>query len=146
MVLLIQRVLESKIFVEEKLFSSTDKGLLIFVCFKKDDLKNQPDFDKVVKKVINFRIFEDENRKFNKSIEDVKGEIMLVSQFTLASRNFDGNRPSFDDSLPYEEAKILFEKLYEKFNEKIKTEKGSFGKYMKVHLVNDGPATFILEF
>jgi len=71
---------------------------------------------------------------------------MLVSQFTLASRNFDGNRPSFDDSLRFEDAKILFEKLYIKFSEKIKTQKGSFGDYMEVHLVNDGPATFILEF
>ncbi len=146
MVLLLQRVLESKIFVDGKIFSNTGKGLLIFVCFKNEDLKKDIDFERVVKKVLNFRVFEDENKKFNRSIEDVKGEIMLVSQFTLASRNFDGNRPSFDDSLRFEDAKILFEKLYIKFSEKIKTQKGIFGDYMEVHLVNDGPATFILEF
>jgi len=138
--------LESKIFVDGHIFSTTGKGLLIFVCFKKDDMKKHIDFEKVVQKVLNFRIFEDENKKFNRSIKDIKGEIMLVSQFTLASRNFDGNRPSFDDSLRFEDAKILFQNLYEKFSENIKTEKGSFGDYMEVHLINDGPATFILEF
>lgn len=146
MILLIQRVSESKIFVENELFSSIGKGLLVFVCFKKGDDFSTLNFERIVNKVINFRIFEDENKKFNLSVKDVDGKIMLVSQFTLASRNFEGNRPSFDDALEYDKAKNLFEKLYLKFNETVLTEKGSFGDYMQVQLTNEGPATFLLEF
>ncbi len=146
MILLIQRVSESKIFVENELFSSIEKGLLVFVCSKKNDAPSSLDFERVVNKVLNFRIFEDEKGKFNLSVKDVNGQVMLVSQFTLASRNFDGNRPSFDDSLEYDKAKDLFEKLYLKFKENIPTEKGSFGNYMRIQVVNEGPATFILEF
>lgn len=144
MKVIVQRVIESSVTIDGKLYSKIDKGLLILVGFTFGD--NQEKIDKMVKKIINLRIFEDNNKRLNLSIKDIHGSIMSVSQFTLYSDTNKGNRPSFVSALPYEEALVL----YETFNKKLSCEidnvkTGIFGSDMKVELINDGPVTIIME-
>lgn len=144
MKVIVQRVIESSVTINGKLYSKIDNGLLLLVGFTFGD--NQEKIDKMVKKIINLRIFEDNNKKLNLSIKDINGSIMSVSQFTLYSDTNKGNRPSFVSALPYEEALVL----YETFNQKLSCEidnvkTGIFGSDMKVELINDGPVTIIME-
>ena len=130
--------------VDGKIVSEIGKGLLVLLGAEKGDTEALADY--LAKKIVNLRIFPDEKDKMNVSIKDVVGEVLVVSQFTLASYIKKGNRPSFSDAL---EEKIA-EKLYEKFVDDIKSEglrvrKGVFKARMEVSLVNDGPVTFILE-
>ena len=141
---MLQRVKKASVVVDGKIVSEIGKGLLVLLGAEKGDTEALADY--LAKKIVNLRIFPDENDKMNVSIKDVVGEVLVVSQFTLASYIKKGNRPSFSDAL---EEKIA-EKLYEKFVDDIKSEglrvrKGVFKARMEVSLVNDGPVTFILE-
>ena len=142
--IVLQRVKKASVVVDGKIVSEIGKGLLVLLGAEKGDTEALADY--LAKKIVNLRIFPDENDKMNVSIKDVVGEVLVVSQFTLASYIKKGNRPSFSDAL---EEKIA-EKLYEKFVDNIKSEglrvrKGVFKARMEVSLVNDGPVTFILE-
>ncbi len=141
---LIQRVKQASVTIKGKLFSSITYGILIFLGIEKTDTIENA--QKLAEKLINLRIFEDENEKMNKSLLDTKGEILVVSQFTLAGDCKKGTRPSFDKAASAEKA----EKLYEDFVKIIsqyglKVETGKFQAMMDVSLINDGPVTFMVE-
>ena len=144
MKVLIQRVKNSSVTIENKLYSSIEKGLLALVGIEKDDTIDN--IQKAAKKIVNLRIFPDENNKMNLSLLDVGGEMLIVSQFTLCGDCKKGTRPSFDKSAP----PAIANELYEEFvNEVatygIKTKTGKFAAMMDVSLINDGPVTFMIE-
>lgn len=144
MKVLIQRVLSSSVTVKDKIVGKIDKGLLLFVGFTEGDSEKEIDY--MVDKVINLRIFDDENGVMNKSLLDVKGSILSISQFTLYADASKGRRPSYIKALGGDYASVL----YNKFNQKLKDtnipiEEGIFGADMKVNLINDGPITIMLE-
>lgn len=144
MKILVQKVLNASVTVNKQLVSQINQGFLLFIGVEKGDTQTQADF--LAKKIANLRIFEDENNKMNLSIQDVKGEILAVSQFTLASDLSRGNRPGFDSAARPEEAKLLYEYFVaqlQTYNLPVQT--GIFQADMKVALTNDGPCTFILE-
>ena len=141
--ILIQRCLESSVKVDNKIVGSIEGGLVLFVCFKKDD--NDKDIDYMINKIINLRIFEDETGIMNKSILEVQKEILSISQFTLYAETRKGNRPSYINSLNGSEAIKLYNLFNEKLSEYLNVETGMFGTDMKVNLVNDGPVSIILE-
>ncbi len=143
--ILIQRVTEASVLVDQKEKSRIEKGLLVFVGI--EDTDNEKDVDYLCKKTVNLRIFDDEKGIMNKSVIDIDGEILVVSQFTLHASTKKGNRPSYiraakpNHSIPiYEE---FCEKLSQLMNKEIKT--GIFGAYMTVSLVNDGPVTIWID-
>ncbi len=140
---IVQKCLNSSVKVEEKMISSIDKGLLILVGFTHDD--TEKDIDYLVKKIIHLRIFEDENHIMNKSILDEKKEILCISQFTLYGDTTKGNRPSYYNAMKAEEAILLYDLFCQKLNQFVITKKGVFGADMKVHLVNDGPTTILID-
>ena len=140
---LVQKVLEASVSVDNKLINKIDSGLLLFVGFTHTD--NETVIDQMVNKVINLRIFEDENGVMNKSLLDVGGEILSISQFTMYANTKKGNRPSYIDAMPGSESSKLYDIFNEKLNEHIKTCGGVFGADMKISLINDGPTTIILE-
>lgn len=145
MKVLIQRVKHASVTIDSQLYSSIYNGILAFVGIEKGDSVEQ--IEKAAKKVTNLRIFEDEDGKMNRSLVDTKGEILIVSQFTLCGDCKKGTRPSFDKSAPPE----IANKLYEEFISKIKNyginvKTGQFGAMMDVELINDGPVTFMLDF
>ena len=120
------------------------KGFVILLGLTHDDTKKEIDY--LVKKIINLRIFEDENNKMNYSIQDINGSILLVSQFTLYANTKEGNRPSFTDSMKYDEAYKLYNAFIDKLKEtNIPVETGEFGEDMKVNIENDGPVTIIID-
>lgn len=142
MICLIQRVKRAEVKVEGKIISSINYGMLIFIGFEKTDKEEL--FEKAIDKILNLRIFDDEEGKLNKSILDIKGEILLVSQFTLAADIKRGRRPSFENAMEPEKSITFFEKFFEKLRcSKLKIEKGQFGAKMEVSLTNDGPVTII---
>lgn len=144
MKVLLQRVKRASVTIDEKLFSSINHGILALVGIEKGDTIEQ--VNKLADKVFKLRIFEDENGKMNRSILDVKGEMLVVSQFTLSGDCKKGTRPSFDRSAPPDIANSLYEEFIEKIkNYGIKTGTGKFGAMMDVELINDGPVTFMLE-
>ena len=140
---LVQKVLEASVSVDNKLINKIDSGLLLFVGFTHTD--NETVIDQMVNKVINLRIFEDENDVMNKSILDVGGEILSISQFTLQADTKKGNRPSYINAMRGEDAIKLYELFNEELNKEIKTYPGVFGADMEVQIVNDGPTTIILD-
>ena len=140
----IQRVTESSVKVDDKIIGQIGKGFMVLIGVGQEDTKEIA--DKLIKKMIGLRIFEDENGKTNLSLADVNGELLLISQFTLYANCKRGNRPSFIESGD----PALAEELYEYINSKCKenvpvVEKGSFGADMKVSLINDGPFTIVLD-
>ena len=140
----VQRVEKAHVEVNNKTVGKIDNGLLLLVGFTHNDTEKEIDW--MVNKVINLRIFDDENGVMNKSILDSNGSILSVSQFTLYADSSKGNRPSYINAMPGDKSI----KLYEEFNTKLKeknihTETGIFGADMKVSLINDGPITIILE-
>ena len=143
MKVLVQRSLESSVSVDNKVVGSIDKGLVLLVGFTHTDMSE--DIDCLVKKVVNLRIFDDENGVMNKSILDVGGSILSISQFTLYADTKKGNRPSYINAMGGENATKLYDEFNQKLSEYVKVEKGVFGADMKVSITNDGPVTIILE-
>lgn len=143
MKIVVQRVISSSVEVEGKVVGRCGKGLMILVSFTQGDSEKEIDY--MVKKVLNLRIFDDENGIMNKSILDVGGSILSISQFTLYGDATKGNRPSYVKALNGEEAIKLYDSFNTKLGKEIKVETGIFGSEMKVSLINDGPITIILE-
>ena len=145
MKVVIQRVKESSVEIDNKIKAEIGKGLLVLIGISQKD--NKLDVEWLVNKVLNIRIFNDSDGIMNKSIIDIKGEILIISQFTLMALTKKGNRPSYIKSASHEIAIPLYNyfiKLLEsKLNNKIKT--GIFGADMKVRLINDGPVTIIID-
>lgn len=144
MIGLLQRVKNASVTVNEQVIGAVKQGLLVLVCAEKGDSAEQ--CEKLAKKVLAYRIFEDENGKMNKSVSDIGGEILIVSQFTLAANTAKGLRPSFTPAADPETGKRLYEHFIEKIKESgLKTETGQFGANMQVALINDGPVTIWLK-
>ena len=143
MKVVIQRALASSVEVDNKLINKIEKGMVILVGVNVEDTSE--DVDYLVRKTLNLRIFDDENGVMNKSILDVGGEILSISQFTLQASTKDGNRPSYINAMKGEEAVKLYEEYNKKLNEKVKTYPGVFGAEMKVSITNDGPITIIID-
>ena len=142
MKVVIQRVDSSSVKVNMDEISSIDNGLLILWGVEVDSIE---DVNILTEKILNLRIFSDEEGKMNKSIVDVQGSILLVSQFTLLADVSKGNRPSFIKSENPEKAKLLLKSAIKNFSEKVQVKEGEFGAFMKVELINDGPVTILLE-
>ncbi len=140
---LVQRSKESSVAVEGSIVGKIDKGLVLFVCFTHTD--TEVEVEKLVKKVLNLRIFDDEKGVMNKSILDVGGSILSVSQFTLYANTTKGNRPSYVEALNGSEAIKLYNLFNEKLREQIEVQTGVFGADMQVSITNDGPITIYLE-
>lgn len=140
----IQRVKSASVTIDNQLYSSIDNGILVLLGVEKGDTEQEAQF--LANKISKLRIFEDENNKMNLSVKDVLGEILVVSQFTLAGDCKKGTRPSFDKAeLPYA-ANMLYEKFVCFIKEEgLEVKTGKFAAMMDVALVNDGPVTFILE-
>lgn len=143
MKVVVQRVKEAKVEVDDKVTGKIDKGLLLLVGFTKGD--NEEKIDYMINKILNLRIFDDENGIMNLSVKDINGSILSVSQFTLYADTKKGKRPSYINALNSKEATVLYDLFNKKLKDKINTETGIFGAYMKVSLVNDGPITIIIE-
>lgn len=141
---LIQRVLEASVKVDGETVGSIGKGLLVFVGAGRDD--DRAAADKYLKKLLGLRIFEDENGKTNLSLKDVNGELLFVSQFTLYANCKKGNRPSFIEAGDPDTANELYEYIIREAAKSVPVvQHGIFGADMKVHLINDGPFTIILD-
>lgn len=142
--IVIQRVLEAEVVVEGKQVGSIGKGLLLFLGVGKEDTKEIA--DKYLDKILKIRIFADENGKTNRSLQEVQGEILVVSQFTLYADCKRGNRPDFIQAAGAEKAREIYEYVLERIHMNLgKIEAGMFGEDMKVSLINDGPFTIILD-
>ena len=141
---LIQRVKRASVTIDNKIFSSVGHGLLIFLGVEKNDTDAEAAW--LSEKILKLRVFEDENDKMNLSVSDIGGEILVVSQFTLAGDCKKGTRPSFDNAKAPKEANELYEyfvSLMKKSDLNVQT--GVFGAMMDIELINDGPVTFMLE-
>lgn len=144
MKIVLQRVLRSSVSVDDEVVGEIGKGLMILFGAEKGD--SDEAVNALADKVLNLRIFADDQEKMNRSCLDVKGEILVVSQFTLAGDCSRGRRPGFDNAAAPEEAEWLYQNFIKKLVEsKLKIQEGRFGAHMQVDLVNDGPVTFILE-
>lgn len=140
----IQRVNNASVTIDEKIVGKINKGFLVLIGVSNDDTKEIA--DKMIKKLIGMRIFEDENGKTNLALADVDGELLLVSQFTLYANCKKGNRPSFINAGAPDMANEMYEYIIEKCREMVKVvETGEFGADMKVKLENDGPFTMVLD-
>ena len=144
MKILLQRVKEASVTIENEVYSKISNGILIFIGVEKGDTIGCVKF--LAKKIANLRMFPDKNRKMNKSIKDINGEILVVSQFTLCAECRKGTRPSFDKA----ELPISAEYLYDMFVKELKmhdinVQTGQFGATMDVSLINDGPVTFMIN-
>ena len=144
MKLVVQRVKNAKVEVDNKVVGSIEKGFLVLLGVTHSDTRKTADY--LVKKLVNLRVFEDENRKMNLGLKDINGELLIVSQFTLYADCSNGNRPSFTNAAKPDFANELYEYFCDKCKENnIKVERGIFGADMKVSLLNDGPVTIVLE-
>ncbi len=141
----VQRVSKASVRVNGSICGSIEKGLVILVAVHQDDTDEQLKW--VADKCRRLRIFEDEEGKMNRSVEDVDGEILLISQFTLYGDVKKGSRPSFISSAPPEKAEKMYEKMVSYMEKSIKgkIKTGVFGAYMEVSLINEGPVTIIVE-
>ncbi len=140
----IQRVSKASVKVEERQIGAIEKGFLVFIGVCQEDTKEIA--DKMIKKLIGLRIFEDEQRKTNLALSDVGGSLLLISQFTLYADCRKGNRPSFIQAGAPDMAKALYEYIIDECKKQIETvEQGEFGADMKVELLNDGPFTILVD-
>ncbi len=142
---LIQRVSSASVLVDRKVIGEIGNGLLLFLGIT--DYDGIEDIEWLVKKVIQLRIFNDEDQKMNCSIDDIKGSFLIISQFTLLAKTKKGNRPSYVRAAKPEKAIPLYEKFIEELKKTsgLKVESGSFGADMKISLCNDGPVTIWLD-
>ena len=144
MISVVQRVEKGNVTVNNEEISSIGCGLVVLTALEKND--SEEDLSWMINKLLNLRIFSDEQGKFNLSVKDVKGELILVSQFTLAGNCKKGNRPSFDRAMDIETANKTFNMFVEKTKTSYSNVKtGIFQQHMKVGLINDGPVTIILD-
>ncbi len=141
--LVVQRVNNSKVEVDNKVVGKIDKGFMVLVGIGPNDTEKEAEY--LAKKLLNLRIFEDENGKMNLNIKDVKGELLLISQFTLYADCSSGNRPSFINAAKPDKANELYEYFCKECEKEIHVEKGVFGAHMEVTLQNSGPVTILLE-
>ena len=140
---LIQRVTTSSVEVDGTNVGEINKGLLVFIGIEKlDELSHA---DKMINKILSYRVFSDENDKMNLSVIDINGDVMLVPQFTLAADTKNGTRAGFSTAMKPLEAENIYDYMVEKFKTFVNIQSGIFGADMKVSLVNDGPVTFLLE-
>ena len=142
---MLQRVNEASVSIEGNKISEIGPGLLIFLGIESSD--DQTDINWLIRKIINMRIFDDENGKMNLSLQDKQGEALVVSQFTLHASTKKGNRPSFIKAAPPEISKPLYQSFCETLSREIgpPLKRGVFGAMMEVALVNDGPVTIIMD-
>ena len=141
--ILVQRSLKSNVLVDGKVKGMIDKGLVLFVGFTFGDSEKEIDY--LINKVINLRIFDDEAGVMNKSILDVGGSVLSISQFTLYADSKKGNRPSYAEALDSIKALELYKIFNERLSNYVKVETGEFGADMLVNIKNDGPVTILLE-
>lgn len=140
----VQRVLSSSVEVDGEIIGKIKKGFNVLVGITKDD--NEEDIRYLTDKIVNLRVFEDENDKMNKSLKEVNGELLIVSQFTLYGDCRKGRRPNFMAALSGTEAKVIYDKFVGSLKKEIDVvQTGSFGAYMKVSIENDGPVTILLD-
>ena len=141
---LLQRVSSANVAVEQNVVGEIDNGLLVFIGISSRD--SQDDIDYIVDKTINLRIFPDEEGRFDRSLADINGSLLLVSQFTLYGDTKKGRRPSFTEAMPSDSARTLFDDTVNSFSKTgLRVEKGIFQAEMEVSLVNSGPVTIILD-
>lgn len=140
----VQRVKRAKVSVDESVIGQIDHGIMLLLGVEEDD--EEKDLEYMCDKVVNLRIFEDEDGKMNKSVLDVEGSLLVVSQFTLLGDARKGRRPSFIQAARPEKAVPMYEKFINNMiNSGLKTQSGEFGADMQVELVNDGPVTILLD-
>ena len=141
---LVQRSKNSKVIIDHKDYGEIDYGMVLLVCFTYND--NEKVIDYMIDKILNLRIFDDENGIMNKSLLDISGSILSISQFTLYADTTRGRRPSYVKALNGNEASVLYNIFNSKLKDKnIKLATGIFGAEMEVNIVNDGPITILLE-
>ena len=141
---LIQRVTSASVTVNNNTIGSINNGMLVLLGIHVNDTVK--DSEHIIRKMLNLRIFSDENNLMNKSIQDINGEILLVSQFTLYGNLKKGNRPSFTEAMPPQKAEEFYNSFVETLRKSYpQIQTGKFGAYMKVELLNDGPVTILLE-
>lgn len=145
MKVVIQRVAYSKVIIDNQVVGEINNGILVLIGIVNDD--SFSDIDWIIKKIIQLRIFEDENNIMNLSVQDINGEILVVSQFTLHALTKKGNRPSYINAAKPEIAIPIYNEFIKQLEVQFckKIEKGIFGADMKVHLINDGPVTIIID-
>ena len=143
MIALIQRVSSAKVEVDGEIVGQIGKGLLVLLGVEKDDDRSKA--DKLAEKVLNYRVFSDADNKMNLNVQQVAGEVLVVSQFTLVADTQKGLRPSFSKGATPSLANELYEYFAQKCGEKVKVECGRFAADMQVSLVNEGPVTFWLQ-
>ena len=144
MIIVVQRCSEAKVTVNNKIISQIKSGLMVLVGINKGD--EFSDADKIVDKIINLRIFNDEKNKMNLSILDINGSVMVVSQFTLCGDTRKGRRPSFINAENPDRGLEIYDHVVTRFRDKgLNTVTGEFGAMMDIELVNEGPATFIIN-
>lgn len=140
---IIQKVNKSSVTVDGKVISEIGRGLNVLVGFT--DTDTEEDIKYCVRKIVNLRVFEDENDVMNRSVIDEKGEILSISQFTLYGDTRKGNRPSYIRALGGDKALPMYERFNELLNQEVPTKGGVFGADMKVEILNDGPTTIIID-
>jgi len=144
MKLVIQRVQKAKVVVNKKMVGQTGQGMIVFLGVEESDQEEK--IEPTVKKLLNLRIFENDKKKFDKSVLEIKGEIMVIPQFTLFADCSKGNRPYFGQAAKGEIAKVFFEKFVAVLKKSgLKVETGVFGAKMEIEAINDGPVTIILS-
>lgn len=145
MISVVQRVYEASVKINGEVYGSINKGLLVFFCVEEGDTDDKIQY--MSEKILNLRIFEDDNGKMSKSLQDINGNMLIISQFTLAADCSKGRRPDFTGAAKPDIAKEMYNKFIEDVSSKIngKTATGQFGADMKVSLINDGPVTMIIK-